>query len=155
MNGSLKFFIYSLEQTQLHLHPNLKHIDVNGMVPYLPRFGAGAVLPWETSLPFFTRVWGRGGLALLANLCEYFVSIHRASNFSNIGQGVITIIVTNRGGQSNSKKVHSRLLNSIRISLLARPPIKLVKTSPPFLGGGGWSRVVSGVSQDLIKLSRP
>ena len=43
--------------------------------------------------------------------------MHRASNISNIGQGTITIIVTNRGGQSNRKKVHSRLLNSIRISL--------------------------------------
>ena len=43
--------------------------------------------------------------------------MHRASNFSNIGQGAITIIVTNRGGQSNRKKVHSRLLNLIRISL--------------------------------------
>ena len=44
--------------------------------------------------------------------------MHRASNISNIGQGAITIIVTNRGGHSNRKKVHSRLLNSIRISLI-------------------------------------
>ena len=44
--------------------------------------------------------------------------MHRASNISNIGQGAITIIVTNRGGHSNRKKVHSRLLNSIRISLV-------------------------------------
>ena len=44
--------------------------------------------------------------------------MHRASNISNIGQGTITIIVTNRGGQSNRKKVHSRLLISIRISLV-------------------------------------
>ena len=43
--------------------------------------------------------------------------MHRASNFSNIGQGAITIIVTNRGGRSNRKKGHSQLLNSIRISL--------------------------------------
>ena len=44
--------------------------------------------------------------------------MHRASNISNIGQGVIIIIVINRGGQSNRKKVHSQLLNSIGISLL-------------------------------------
>ena len=44
--------------------------------------------------------------------------MHRASNFSNIGQSVNTIIVTNRGGQSNRKKGHSRLFNSIRISLV-------------------------------------
>ena len=44
-------------------------------------------------------------------------SMHRASNFSNIVQDVINIIVTNRGGQSNRKKAHSRLFNSIRISL--------------------------------------
>ena len=43
--------------------------------------------------------------------------MHRASNFTNIGQGAITIIVTNRGGQSNRKKGQSRLFNSIRISL--------------------------------------
>ena len=46
--------------------------------------------------------------------------MHRALNFSNIGQGAITIIVTNRGGQSNHKKGHSRLFNSIRISLLRK-----------------------------------
>ena len=46
--------------------------------------------------------------------------MHRASNFSNIGQAAITIIVTNRGGRTNRKKGHSRLLNSIRISLVSR-----------------------------------
>ena len=45
-------------------------------------------------------------------------SMHRASNFSNVGQGAINLIVTNRGGQSNRNKGHSRLFNSIRISLL-------------------------------------
>ena len=44
--------------------------------------------------------------------------MHRASQFSNTGQCAITIIVTNRGGQSNRKKGHSRLFNSIRISLV-------------------------------------
>ena len=46
-------------------------------------------------------------------------SMHRASTISNIGWGTITIIVTIRGGESNRKKDHSRLLNSIRISLMA------------------------------------
>ena len=32
--------------------------------------------------------------------------MHRASNFSNIGQSAITIIVTNRGGWSNRKRYH-------------------------------------------------
>ena len=45
-------------------------------------------------------------------------SMHRASNFSNIGKGTITIIVTIRRGHSNRKKGHSRLFNSIRISLV-------------------------------------
>ena len=45
--------------------------------------------------------------------------MHRASNISNLGQGTITIIITNRGGYSNRKKGHSRLLYSIRISLVA------------------------------------
>ena len=51
--------------------------------------------------------------------------MHRASNFTNIGQAAITIIVTNRGGRSNRKKGHSRLLNLIRISLVPtnQPPI--------------------------------
>ena len=44
--------------------------------------------------------------------------MHRVSNISNIGQGVITVIVTNRGVQNNCKKGHLRLLNSIRISLV-------------------------------------
>ena len=48
--------------------------------------------------------------------------MHRASNFSNIGQGAITIIVSNQGCQSNRKKGHSRLFYSIRISLLPSPP---------------------------------
>ena len=43
--------------------------------------------------------------------------MHRESQFSNTGQCSITIIVTNRGGQSNRKKGHSRLFNLIRISL--------------------------------------
>ena len=47
--------------------------------------------------------------------------MHRALNISNIGQGAITIIVTNRGGQSNRKKGHSRLFNLIRISLMGSP----------------------------------
>ena len=45
--------------------------------------------------------------------------MHRASNFSNIGKGTITIIVTIRRGHSNRKKGHSQLFNSIRISLEA------------------------------------
>ena len=45
-------------------------------------------------------------------------SMHRASDFSNVGQGAINVIVTNRGGQSNCNKGHSRLFNSIRISLV-------------------------------------
>ena len=44
--------------------------------------------------------------------------MHRALRFLNIGQGANTIIVTNRGGHNNRKKCHSRLLNSIRISLV-------------------------------------
>ena len=55
-------------------------------------------------------------------LCLYMVISEvkdRASNISNIGQGAITIIVTNQGGQSNHKKVHSQLLNSIRVSLVS------------------------------------
>ena len=44
--------------------------------------------------------------------------MHQASNFSNIVQDAINIIVTNRGGQSNRKKGHLRLFNSIRISLV-------------------------------------
>ena len=43
--------------------------------------------------------------------------MHRASNILNIGQGAITVIVTNRGCQNNCTKGHSRLLNLIRISL--------------------------------------
>ena len=46
--------------------------------------------------------------------------MHRASNISNVWQGMITIIVTNRGWYSNRKKGHSRFLYSIRISLVDR-----------------------------------
>ena len=44
--------------------------------------------------------------------------MHRASNILNIGQGAIIIIVNNRGGQRHRIKGHSRLFNSIRISLV-------------------------------------
>ena len=46
--------------------------------------------------------------------------MHRASDFSNVGQGAINVIVTNQGGPSNRNKGHSRLFNSIVISLLCR-----------------------------------
>ena len=45
--------------------------------------------------------------------------MHQASYISNIGQGAIILIVTNQGGQNNREKGHSRLLNLIRISLVA------------------------------------
>ena len=45
------------------------------------------------------------------------MTMHRESQNSNTGQCSITITVTNRGGQSNRKKGHSRLINSICISL--------------------------------------
>ena len=46
--------------------------------------------------------------------------MHQASNFSNIGQSANTIIVTNRGGQSNRKKVICDY--STRFALVCKEP---------------------------------
>ena len=64
-------------------------------------------------------------------------SMHQASNFSNIGQGAITIIVTNRGGLSNRKKGHSRLFNLIRISLLSSNGHTSCTSDPIYLSSIG------------------
>ena len=84
------------------------------------------------------------------NICRlgcsyYFIrglrsrSMHRASNFSNIVQDPINIIVTNRGDQSNRKKGHSWLLNSIRISLIPSRSYSVLVANALFYqtGGGG------------------
>ena len=71
---------------------------------------------------FISRTWmvlhsitniNRRSMFIIKGGCNYDYirglrsrSMHRASNFLNIGQSAITIIVTNRGGWSNRKRYH-------------------------------------------------